>query len=258
MTASPYSQILMQAGSRHTPTVWQLAPFFAQSKSNGTGYQPGTDIYVWPPTTTQKTILMTAPDNPPRLNTLVPPGQSLSKEHEHELLDGSGISREFMAARGYYTATRRSEVPEVFPEWQRRLGLVVPLHSPDGKTVGYQLKPKKPRSKGPRYETPAGSRNVLDLNPLMLSALRNTAVPLWITEGAKKVDALASWGRCAIGLSGVWNWLLKGGDPLPCWRHVPLQGRRVYIAFDSDWRTNPSVQRALARLVAFLEGQGAT
>jgi len=201
---------------------------------------------------------MTVPDNPPRPNTVAPPGQSLSKEHEHELLISSGISREFVAARGYYTATRRLEVPEVFPERQRRLGLVVPLHSPDGKTVDYQLKPKKPQHKGPKYVTPARSRNVLDVNPLMLCALRNTAVPLWITEGAKKVDALASWGRCAIGLSGVWNWLLKGGDPLPCWRHVPLQGRRVYIAFDSDWRTNPSVQRALARLVAFLEGQGAT
>jgi hypothetical protein len=202
---------------------------------------------------------MTVPDNPPRQNTLAPPGQSLSKEHEHELLDGSGISREFVAARGYYTATRRSEVPEVFPERQRRLGLVVPLHSPDGESIGYQLKPKKPRHEGPKYVTPAGSRNVLDVKPLMLSALRNTAVPLWITEGAKKVDALASSGRCAIGLAGVWNWLLKGGDPLPCWRHVPLQGRRVYVAFDSDWRTNPSVQSALARLVWFLEeGQGAT
>jgi hypothetical protein len=28
MTASPYGRILLQAGSRHTPTVWQLAPFF--------------------------------------------------------------------------------------------------------------------------------------------------------------------------------------------------------------------------------------
>lgn len=201
---------------------------------------------------------MTALDNPPRHNTLGPPGQSLSKEHEHELLNGSGISREVVAARGYYTATQLSEVPEVFSKRQRRLGLVVPLHSPDGQSIGYQLKPKKPLSKGPKYVTPKGSRNVLDVNPLMLTALRNNAVPLWITEGAKKVDALASWGRCAIGFAGVWNWLLKGGDPLPCWRHVPLQGRRVYIAFDSDWRTNPDVQRALARLVAFLKEQGAT
>ena len=96
---------------------------------------------------------MTAPDNPPRQNTLAPSGQSLSNEHEHELLNGSGVSREFVAARGYYAATRRSEVPEVFPEWQRRLGLVVPLLSPDGETVSYQLKPKKPRHNGPRYET---------------------------------------------------------------------------------------------------------
>jgi len=184
----------------------------------------------------QRSILMTAPDNPPCQNTLAPPGQSLSKEHEHELLSGSGISSEFVAARGYYTATRRSEVPEVFSKRQQRLGLVVPLHSPDGETTGYQLKPKKPLSKGPKYVTPAGSRNVLDVNPLMLCALRNIAIPLWITEDAKKVDALASWGRCAIGLAGVWNWLLKGGEPLPCWRHVPLQGRRVYVAFDSDWR----------------------
>ena len=193
---------------------------------------------------------MPAPDNPPCQ-------KSLSKEHEHELLSGSGISSKVVAARGYYTATRPSEVPEVFSKRQQRLGLVVPLHSPDGESIGYQLKPKKPLSKGPKYVNPAGSRNVLDVNPLMLCALRNTAIPLWITEGAKKVDALASWGRCAIGLSGVWNWLLKGGDPLPCWRHVPLQGRRVYVAFDSDCRTNRNVQSALARLVTFLKDQGA-
>ena len=30
MTASPYSQILLQAGSRHTPTLGQLSPFFLE------------------------------------------------------------------------------------------------------------------------------------------------------------------------------------------------------------------------------------
>src|SRR5829696_6023949 len=199
--------------------------------------------------------------------TVYPNGQpqTLSESHRRMLFEESGIAEEVATARGYRTIRRCSEVPDVFANWQRRLGLLVPTYSPDGAATGHQLRPDRPikRKSGdaPRYETPAGGRITLDVNPLMLEAVRHGDGDLWITEGCKKVDALAGQGIPAVGIVGVWNFAVPGSKsetPLPCWSHVRLDGRRVIIAYDADARTNPNVQEALRRLVAMLEKMGAT
>ncbi len=190
--------------------------------------------------------------------------RGLSNSHRRMLLEESGISDEVVEARGYRTVRHRSEVPDEFADWQRRLGLLVPTYSPDGKTAGHQLRPNKPiaRKNGnaPKYETPHGSSITLDVNPLMLEAVQRGDGDLWLTEGCKKVDALASRGEPAVGIIGVWNFAVPGSksrEPLPCWKHVRLAGRRVYVVYDADARTNPDVQEALRRLVVMLEGLGA-
>jgi hypothetical protein len=189
----------------------------------------------------------------------------LSPDHRRVLYKESAISPDVAAARGYRTIASTADVPEAFARWQRRRGLLVPNHSPDGETVGYQLRPDKPikRKSGntPKYETPARSRITLDVNPLMLNEVRYGGGDLWITEGCKKVDALASHGTPAVGIVGVYSFAVPGSKsetPLPCWSHVRLRGRRVIIGYDSDTRTNPNVQEALRRLVAMLEKMGAT
>ena len=94
----------------------------------------------------------------------------------------------------------------------------------------------------------------------MLEEVRHGDGDLWVTEGCKKVDSLASRGEPAVGFIGVWNMAepkTKGTVPLPCWQHVRLRGRRVIIVFDADARTNPDVQEALRRAVKMLEGLGA-
>src|SRR5215203_1371698 len=198
--------------------------------------------------------------------TVYPNGQpqTLSESHRRMLFEESGIAEEVATARGYRTIRRCSEVPDVFANWQRRLGLLVPTYSPDGAATGHQLRPDRPikRKSGdaPRYETPAGGRITLDVNPLMLEAVRHGDGDLWITEGCKKVDSLASRGQPAVGFIGVWNMAVpktKGTVPLSCWQHVRLRGRRVLIVFDADARTNPDVQEALRRAVKMLEGLGA-
>jgi hypothetical protein len=84
---------------------------------------------------------------------------------------------------------------------------------------------------------------------------------LWITEGQKKGDALASLGLCVIALLGVWNWRGKnelcGSTVLADWEHIALRGRDVRIVFDSDLRSNPHVQAALKRLTGWLGSKGA-
>src|SRR5215207_2298085 len=96
------------------------------------------------------------------------PPAKLSVEHRQMQEVESGITPEVIAARGYWTAERLSEVPDCFPRWQKRLGLVVPSSSPAPGTHGYQLRPNKPRHKGPKYETPGGASIALDCNPLKL------------------------------------------------------------------------------------------
>ena len=192
-----------------------------------------------------------------------PAPRTLSDSHGRMLFEESGISPDVAAARGYRTIRHRSEVPAEFANWQRRLGLLVPTHSPSG-TSGHQLRPERPikRKKGnaPKYETAEGAEIRLDVNPLMLEEVRAGAGDLWLTEGCKKVDALTSQGLPTVGIIGVWNFAEPGSKsrvPLPCWAHVRTKGRRVYVVYDADASTNPDVQEALRRLVAMLEGLGA-
>src|SRR5215203_1129562 len=191
--------------------------------------------------------------------------KALSKQHQGMLYRESAIEPSVAQARGYRTIRHRSEVPEEFAKWQRRLGLLVPTNSPDGKTSGHQLRPDKPitRKSGsaPKYETAAGSQITLDVNPLMIDEVRHGIGELWATEGCKKVDALTSRGLATLGVISVWNFAVpgtKGTKPLPCWSHVRLKGRQMKIVYDADARTNPDVQEALRRLVMMLEKLGAT
>jgi Domain of unknown function (DUF3854) len=186
----------------------------------------------------------------------------LSEEHRRMLERESAISPDVLAERGYFTAARRSEVPLIFTkEYQRRRGLVIPTLAPDGETESYRLRPDTPRrdkkNKPIKYETPTGASNILDVGTWRnLERVRDRLRDLWIVEGEKKADSLVSRGEAAIAIPGVWSWL-RDGEPLPCWQHVPLEGRTVYVAYDSDCATNPNVALALERLVGFLKGHGA-
>ncbi len=186
--------------------------------------------------------------------------RTLSAAHRRMIYEESGVSPDVTAERGYYTARIRSEVPEAFADYQRRLGLVVPMFSPDGATVGYQLRPDKPRKGGPKYETPPGISPVVDVHPRMLDEARSGNNPLLLTEGAKTGDAATSRGVCTVVLAGVWMWCVPKVKPYrlkPCFDHVRLEGREVFVAFDSDCMSKGDVQAALAALVAALEDRGA-
>jgi Domain of unknown function (DUF3854) len=187
--------------------------------------------------------------------------RTLSDAHRRMLYDESGIDPGVAAQRGYYTARLRSEVPETFRHYQRRRGLVVPMFSPDGETVGYQLRPDKPRNGGPKYETPGGISPVVDVHPRMREEARHGDGPLLITEGAKTGDAATSEGMPAVVLPGVWMWCVPKVKPYrlkPCFDHIRLEGRPVFVAFDSDCMSKANVQDSLAALVPALEERGAS
>ena len=196
-------------------------------------------------------------------SAVTPPDLSrLSPEHGRMLCEESAISPEVVAVRGYYTTTRPSEVPDVFSARQRRsVGLVIPLYSPDGETLSYQLRPNYPTSESRKYENPPGGKVIADVHPMMCNKIKDVREPVFFTEGSKTADALTSRGMCTVMLAGVWNFAKPGTrckELLSCLEHVPLKGRLAFIGYDADSRTNPQVQDALSRLVARLEERGAS
>ena len=179
---------------------------------------------------------------------------------------GSGIAPDLIAARGYKTVTVKADLERLgFSPKQRIVpALVIPIFSPTGEVKLYQARPDTPRinkGKPVKYETPAGSSMTLDVHPSVNGKLSDPNIPLFVTEGIKKGDALASRGLCTVALIGVWNWRgknAKGGKTaLADWEHVALNDRVVYIVFDSDVMEKRAVHAALVRLKSFLESRGA-
>jgi len=66
--------------------------------------------------------------------------RELSAHHRRMLYDESGISPEIVGGRGYKIVTRREDLPPEFKAYQRRRGLLIPVHSPDGMTRANQLR----------------------------------------------------------------------------------------------------------------------
>lgn len=69
-----------------------------------------------------------------------------------------------------------------------------------------------------------------------------------------------SAGLCCTALSGVYGW--QGTNPqggktaLPEWKDIALNRRRIYLAFDSDAASKPSVAGAFECLGNYLGWRG--
>lgn len=185
--------------------------------------------------------------------------------HFNHLLK-SAISVEVIRKRQYRSIMGKAELKNLgFSKIQRRTpGLLIPLWSPDGSSAGYQYRPDKPRTnekdKPIKYENATGEGLHFDVSPVRQPQIADPKNELWFTEGAKKVDALASKGICGVNLSGVWGF--KGKNEfgvtslLADFDLIPWKGRRVYLAFDSDAATNRMVALAQERLKEHLERKG--
>jgi hypothetical protein len=194
------------------------------------------------------------------------PVRALLPQHS-ALIDGSAISAEVAATRGYFSVSEPRELAGMFGPSQRLApALVIPVYDPWGERAFYVLRPDRPRVKGGRtlkYEMPAGAGMTLDVPPFSRPALADASVRLWVTEGVRKADALVSVGVAAVALLGVWNWRGKnergGKVALADWEAVALNdAREVIVCFDSDAFENAGVHGAMERLAAFLTRRGAS
>lgn len=194
----------------------------------------------------------------------------LATEHlrpEHlALLKGSAISDQVARQRGYRSVTSKAELKRLgFSDRQARTpALLIPIWDVHGQVATYQARPNDPRVDERRtikYETPVKTRLVIDAPPRVREALSDPSKRLFITEGTRKADSGASQGLTIIGLMGVWGWLgtnpQGGKTALIDWRSIALNGREVFLCFDSDVTTKSAVYQALAQLKEFLESRGA-
>ncbi|OAI40626.1 hypothetical protein AYO38_05590 [bacterium SCGC AG-212-C10] len=179
---------------------------------------------------------------------------------------GSGISDEVIVERGYFTITEYTKARALgLSSVQAQVpALAIPIYNVHGEMALTVSRPDSPRQragKPVKYEWPSGQPLVLSVPPRCREHLDDPDVPLWITEGDKKADALASHGACAISLNGVSGGRgtnPKGGKTrLPCWDSIALNEREVILAFDSDSATKPQVMRQLASEAAWLTSRKA-
>src|SRR5215213_6587032 len=178
-----------------------------------------------------------------------------------EITEESAIAPAVALERGYHLEkTKRGLERLGFKRNQQRApAIVIPRFSPSGERIPPQIKPDNPlieerngKNRPRKYETPAGTPVRLSVPPRAIPMVRDAQKILYITEGDKKADALASVGECCITLQGVQCWRV-----LEDWEEVKLYGREAVIAFDADVMVSPNVQNALQGLAAFLQERGA-
>jgi P4 family phage/plasmid primase-like protien len=199
----------------------------------------------------------------------------LTDFHRRELVTESAIDAAVVAERGYSSIRRptntdaepRNKLKRLgIPAWATKdnssyPGLLIPMYRATGELISHQFKPYKPpkhpkTGKPRKYASRGGHVNRIDVHPRNKDRIADPSVPLWITEGIKKADALTSRGACVIALAGVFNWRSTLGT-LGDWEDIPLKGREVIICFDADARTNPNVGRAMIRLGRWLASKDA-
>jgi hypothetical protein len=216
-----------------------------------------------------------------RRRTSAEPGDGaagVTARHRAEL-QSSGLTDETIAANGIYSESDPAAIARLLnctTARARVLGpaLVFPHFDRAGAAMGHAvLKPERPRSRKDKpgkvikYENPRGMPNRLYIPAGARAALADPATHLGITEGCKKALAATQCGFPCVSIQGTWNWCLKrprkdgrGRGPfelIPDLAGIEWDGRRVYICYDSDAATNPSVRTAERVLAGVLGGRGA-
>lgn len=153
--------------------------------------------------------------------------------------------------------------------------LVIPyLTATSAPTDYYRIKPERPRvekrngvDRAVKYDSASGRPAMLYIPPVAIPKLANTAELIVVTEGEKKAIVLNQHGFLAVAVAGVWN-LLKKKDGVEtgksfkdyhfAWPEiVPIAGRSVILAFDSDTRSKSNLPSAIKYMRQHLCALGA-
>jgi Protein of unknown function (DUF3631) len=136
------------------------------------------------------------------------PGYGLHIFPQHAaLLAASAISPKVSRERGSVSADLKTRLERAgFARSQRVVpSLLIPIYGTDGELRLHQNRPDNPRldnGKPRKYETPWRKPICLDVPRRVIGQLADPAVPLWITEGARKADAAVRPGCAPSRSSG--------------------------------------------------------
>jgi hypothetical protein len=193
-------------------------------------------------------------------------GMGVFAQHAAKLAS-SAVSVKVARERGYVSAAEKKMLQRYgFSGAQRDVlnlcdaVLVIPLHNVLGERAGAQMRPDVARAlngKPCKYETQFGLKMMIDVPPRVRPHLGDPTRPLFVAEGPLKADSMVSAGLDAIALLGVWNWRGTndggGKTALVDWEYVALEGRQVYVVFDSDAMLKKEVHGAMERMGALLK-----
>lgn len=173
-------------------------------------------------------------------------------------LESSGLSPSTIISSGCYCGDYQ-EVNRILSMDLESGGLVIPYPLLNGFPAYFRVKPDVSPlidGKAAKYCAPRACGNRLYVPKEIIPVLKDTKIPLVITEGEKKALAAVQNGIRAIALSGVWSWRDKDGV-IPDLSYLAFKSRKVFVVFDSDTQTNPDVQKAETALVQELKRRGA-
>lgn len=199
------------------------------------------------------------------------PAVGLNTVDVHRLMmdkiEGSALNADDALALNFTPATateiNRLKLPPA-------AGFIIPYFDMDGtQTSFFRLRYLEDTRRGfdlvtgkkaMRYIQPPNSVTEVYLPPLVdWRAVADGDQDIIITEGELKAACATKHGIPTVGLGGVWSFQSgKHNTPmLPIFDELGLNGRKVYIVFDSDAVTNPNVVAAELRLAKRLTELGA-
>jgi hypothetical protein len=195
--------------------------------------------------------------------------RSLSDEHRKWLREESAISDDVIDERGYYTLERPEIATLVAMEVIHPIALKaegwlgIPITRPDSIKHGEIIRVFGAQGTQ-KYLWPTGERNAFDVHPYGWDYILDTDVPVVMTEGVKKADAVLSAARAAgtpllvVAVNGNWGWhckINKASVACPDFLDIPWKERKVYVIPDSDFRTNDNVRKGWSELASYLAGK---
>ena len=152
-------------------------------------------------------------------------------------------------------------LPDVVEE-----SLWFPCLDAEGKIKSYfcRLFPslKDKEGKPAKFLTPKDGHGYPFIVPAVWEVASKPHHPLCLTEGPVKAIAILQAGGLPIGLGGVWGATTIDAEdrtdlsPVLA-ENFQWKGRRIFLVFDADASTNPSVRQALIRTIIVLYARGA-
>ena len=184
------------------------------------------------------------------------PLDCLCSEHLRDLRK-SGLSEKTIVEAGFYTFHPPDKFNKLLGKNVTKLKSVMGIPYPGTEFTRFKLFPPLLNKDGKKqkYYQAKGSK----IHLYIPATFDHDADNIYIVEGEKKTLKGCQEGLNCFGLSGLWNWKVKGEEDLiDDFSKFNFKGKKVYLVPDNDWRDpKKNLTDAVNRLGRLLERRGA-